>query len=518
MLLQSLTRAISKLSEKVLPSLIVVLPFILLAPVGYHLFRDRQKDVKKLATELHSEITDRLEENIQFYLKNTHLVNQTNATVIELDQFKFIESRQFNLEDFRSLERLFIKQIQNSKEINNMYIGNPKGDFFGAEWQQRQENKWTFIMNEQMADKFTPSKPRRVLGNFDPRERPWYKPAKSQCKPGWSEAYLDFTTRKPGVTAVYPICDQFGKLVAALGSDFLFSEVDLFLKKLKENQLEVGEIFITDRSGKLLTTSASSKGNPTKLIKANESEDELIRESAKYLEEKFYSFSNLKREQLEFQLDGARQFLQVTPLTDTYGLDWLIVVVIPETALLEESNANISNAIYLYLAALILAMIVVILTVRWSFLRAENAHLQRLAQLKDDFFAAASRFVPFDFLSFLDRSILDVELGDQVQKEMTIMFADIRSFTNLSEKMTPQESFNFINSYFGKISPVIINHGGIIDKYIGDAIMALFPQHLLKRLCNPLFKYNMRSQIIINLARIRVTNLLPLALAYILAT
>jgi class 3 adenylate cyclase len=474
--LQSITKSISRRFEKVLLGIVLVLPFVLLAPVGYHLFTDRKNDIQKIANELRSETTDRIEENIQFYLKNTHFVNQTNAAVIESGQFDFINTGQLNLDDFQSLELLFSKQLQYSKQINNMYVSSPKGDFFGVEWQQRQENKWTFILNEQIADRFDHPKSWKILGNFDPRERPWYKRAENGCKPTWSETYLDFSTKKPAVTAVYPVCDRFNKLIAVLGSDFLFSEIDWFLEELKEDNLEAGEIFITDRSGQLLTTSTESKGNQTKLIKATESENKLISETTKYLENRFDNFGNIKREQLEFKLNGDRQFIQVTPLTDDYGLDWLIVVIIPENELLEEINTNIYSAIGLYFAALILAMTVVILAVRWRLLRAENRYLQGLANLKDDFFDAANRFVPHPFLQFLGKSIIDIELGDHVQKEMTIMFADIRSFTTLSEKMTPQENFNFINSYLGKISPVIRKYGGIIDKYIGDAIMALFPQ------------------------------------------
>ena len=90
---------------------------------------------------------------------------------------------------------------------------------------------------------------------------------------------------------------------------------------------------------------------------------------------------------------------------------------------------------------------------------------------------AYSRFVPRNFLKFLEKeSIIDVQIGDQVQQEMTVMFSDIRSFTTLSESMTPQENFNFINSYLSQVSPVIRQHKGFIDKYIGDAIMALFPE------------------------------------------
>jgi two-component system, sensor histidine kinase ChiS len=97
----------------------------------------------------------------------------------------------------------------------------------------------------------------------------------------------------------------------------------------------------------------------------------------------------------------------------------------------------------------------------------------RLAKIN----AAYGRFVPHEFLRFLEReSIVDVQLGDQVQKEMSVLFADIRSFTTLSEKMSPKENFDFLNACLSQISPVIRNHNGFIDKYIGDAIMALFPQ------------------------------------------
>ncbi|MCB1167619.1 MAG: hypothetical protein KDK33_15785, partial [Leptospiraceae bacterium] len=87
-----------------------------------------------------------------------------------------------------------------------------------------------------------------------------------------------------------------------------------------------------------------------------------------------------------------------------------------------------------------------------------------------------ARFVPKQFLTFLNKdSITDVQLGNSVQKEMTVLFSDIRSFTTLSESMTPQENFDFINALLKRIGPVIRQNNGFIDKYIGDAIMALFP-------------------------------------------
>ncbi len=88
---------------------------------------------------------------------------------------------------------------------------------------------------------------------------------------------------------------------------------------------------------------------------------------------------------------------------------------------------------------------------------------------------AYSRFVPRQFLDFLGKeSFVDIRLGDQVEKEMTVMFSDIRHFTDISEQMTPKENFDFLNYYLGYMEPVIRNNNGFIDKYIGDSIMALF--------------------------------------------
>lgn len=97
----------------------------------------------------------------------------------------------------------------------------------------------------------------------------------------------------------------------------------------------------------------------------------------------------------------------------------------------------------------------------------------------DDFKAALlnsySKFVPTEFIEFLKKnSVLDISLGDQIEVDMSILFSDIRSFTTISEKMTAEETFKFINSYLHAMGPCVTKQNGFIDKYIGDAIMALF--------------------------------------------
>jgi hypothetical protein len=97
-------------------------------------------------------------------------------------------------------------------------------------------------------------------------------------------------------------------------------------------------------------------------------------------------------------------------------------------------------------------------------------HLKKVNQ-------AYERFVPREFLQLLDKkSILDVELGQFIERQMTVLFCDIRDFTTLSEEMSPEENFKFINSFLRRMEPAISKNKGFIDKYIGDAIMALFSE------------------------------------------
>lgn len=98
-------------------------------------------------------------------------------------------------------------------------------------------------------------------------------------------------------------------------------------------------------------------------------------------------------------------------------------------------------------------------------------HIDNINELSISYF----RFVPKQFLDFLGKKkITDIKLGDQVQREMTVMFSDIRKFTEISENFTPKENFDFINHYLGYMEPVVMRNNGFIDKYIGDSIMALY--------------------------------------------
>lgn len=88
---------------------------------------------------------------------------------------------------------------------------------------------------------------------------------------------------------------------------------------------------------------------------------------------------------------------------------------------------------------------------------------------------ATSRFVPYELIQTLGRqSIVEVQLGDQIEREVTVMFTDIRDYTSLAEEMTPEENFRFLNAFIGRIGPVISSHQGFIIRFLGDGVMSLF--------------------------------------------
>lgn len=88
------------------------------------------------------------------------------------------------------------------------------------------------------------------------------------------------------------------------------------------------------------------------------------------------------------------------------------------------------------------------------------------------------KFVPNEFLHALGRErITEVMLGDHIQKEVTVLFLDIRDYTGLSEKMSPKDNFRFVNAFHHRMGPLIQKNKGFVNQYLGDAIMAIFPNH-----------------------------------------
>ncbi len=372
------TNSASKLAVKTARPLnlrtVLIVPFVLqifaaVGIVGYLSFRNGQQAVNEVATQLRQEISDRISERVQAYMTFPQQLNQFKANAFELGDL--------NLQDSPRIQRHFWKQLQTFDTVSVTYIATPGGDFIAA----RRTNDGTFLLQER--SEFTegnmnyyaannqgePTNLVKVKPKFDPRVRPWYTAAAEAKTATWSKIYADFTSKGLGITAAQPLYNASGELQAVFGTDLLFSQVNEFLGKLKIGKS--GQTFIIERSGALITTSTTDlvyliKGEETERIQAIDSKNPVISLTTKYLQESFGNLNNIQQTQrLNFKIKDQLQFLQVTPLRDNKGLDWLIVVIIPEADFLEQINANNRTTIWLCIAALTGAIVVGILTARW---------------------------------------------------------------------------------------------------------------------------------------------------------
>jgi signal transduction histidine kinase/serine phosphatase RsbU (regulator of sigma subunit) len=225
-------------------------------------------------------------------------------------------------------------------------IGNEKGELIGVE----------------RLDDGTP-----VLINRydDPRIHSWYKSAINAGKPRWTEIFPNITQSTPNIGAVQPIYDQKGHLDGVLFSTMRFSQVSDFLRNLKMGQ--TGQSFIIERSGLLVASSTAEKAfiNQER-FKATESYHPLTQSTAKYLLAHFGTLNKIQSSvQLDFKMDGYRQFVRVLPLSDDKELDWLIVLVIPEKDFMAQIEINTRITIFLFLIALFTAILVGFITAKW---------------------------------------------------------------------------------------------------------------------------------------------------------
>jgi len=362
MLWKALTSDITKASQTMPLRLIVVMPFVLqiftaVGLTGWLSLRNGQKAVNDVATQLRCEITARIEEHLKMQVKAPHLVNQINANAIKFGQV--------NPDEPQTLEHHIWGQLRSFPYLTSSYFGTVDGYMISG---RRMPDLSLTVATEHPSTGgkflryYTNNQGERgelleVLPDYNPRVRPWYKAAIVAGEPTWSPIYPEFVTKRLGITAAQPLYDEQGNLLGVLGSDLFFDRSNQFLRDLQIGMS--GKTFIIERSGNLVMTStlasvSITEGEETRRIKAVDSQNPLIGLSAKYLEEKVGNFSQINEtQQHEFNIDGARQFLQVTPLRDGRGLDWLIVVVVPEADFMEQIHANTRTTIALCLTALV---------------------------------------------------------------------------------------------------------------------------------------------------------------------
>ncbi|MEB3357468.1 MAG: ATP-binding protein [Synechococcales bacterium] len=354
--------------------MILTIPFlcqVILAVglTGYLSFRNGQKTIDQLATHLQQEIGDRIQQKLETYLETPHALNQLNADAIQMGLL--------NTANLEGLYRHFWQEVQTFDTLSSIYMGDRHGSVVGIG--SLPDGTHTLIVTEQfpkldvsryaLGADGDQGKLLDTLPNVDVRTRPWFQAAQTAGGPTWSPPYLDYETEELTISAVHPLYDAGGTLEYVLASDLYLRDLHEFLSGLSIGRS--GEAFIIDRAGRLISTSTADpmmtvQGDTPFRLAATASPNAMVSQTAQQLLDTFGSFEAIKAsEQRRWRLDKTRQFVNVMPFQDGYGLDWLVVTVIPESDFTQQIAANTRNTVALCMVATLVTVGLGVLTSYW---------------------------------------------------------------------------------------------------------------------------------------------------------
>ena len=364
----------STLNRPVSLSLALIAPFVLqtfaaVSLVGYLSFKNGQHAINDLAQQLQQEIGARVDQHLNSYLALPHQINEINLDAIERGLL--------NPRDIESAGRYFWKQSQVFKQFS--YIGYALSDNTNAgagRWIKGQDVVITQHPGRQPYDYnyATDDQGNRTKlvdqSKYDSVTDVWYVETAKAGKPIWSRIYVaEGYDGYIVASANAPIYDKNRWLLGVSNIDLLLSEISAALRKIKVSKS--GQIFVLERDGRLIASSGSQPlsfkaNNKTDRYSVFNTPDPLMRAIAQALQKRFGDFKSISDQQhLEIQLNGQSQFVHIKPWRDDYGLDWLVIVTVPESDFMGQINANTRTTILLCLAALGIATILGVYTARW---------------------------------------------------------------------------------------------------------------------------------------------------------
>jgi signal transduction histidine kinase/CheY-like chemotaxis protein len=364
---------------------ILIVPFIVqiiaaVGTVGYLSFRSGQKAVNDMAVQLQAEVSDRTKQQVLSYLERPTSNLKTIAAAIKTEQI--------DLNDQIKQQR-FLWHLVNQETAIAVNLTTPKGNSilverFSDHIRTRLTNSTTAPYRPvyRLDDRGDRAELIEIQKNFDPRTRPWYKNAIAAKKPVWASLFINVNNSEVAMSATYPVYDRTEQLLAVLNSHFDLTRINKFLKTLKIGK--TGQIFIVNRDGEMIASSQIEqpyliKGKELKTIKAIEIENPIVQATAKHLTAKFGGFTTITdSQQINFDINGQRQFVQVTPIKDDWGINWLGVIVVPESDFMAQINANTQTTILLCIGTLLIATILGWYTSRWI-----TQPLQKLSQASE---------------------------------------------------------------------------------------------------------------------------------------
>lgn len=310
--------------------LLIIAPLVsVMGLTGVIIFIGGRQIVHHVGKELSQEVTAHIVKHTHSYLERPHVV---------LDGIQIAsKSNAGNLNNFSTLEKYMWNLISQDDSLSYIFYGDEEGKFLGVE--QSHTNKEDFVVK--VKDKSTGTerhvhsldaqgkrKGRLHKKDYDHRSRPWYKEGKKYQKSSWSSIYTP--TSKPilAINPQVPVYSQ-GELQGVLSIQISLTDISNFLYKLKNSRSL--EAFIIDRQGNIIASSANTQAEKTRIVKAVNSSEPIIKSTAKQILQQFADFNQIKEQTFfTFDVQGKRQLVQIIPLENRQSLDWLVAVAIPE--------------------------------------------------------------------------------------------------------------------------------------------------------------------------------------------
>ena len=368
------SRTTEKVYQGIPLRLVLVVPlaahiFGAVALVGYLSLKNCHQTVSELANELTDKVNNTVNLHLDNYLATPHQINRLNVSAIKQGLL--------NLHNSQTAEHYFWEQMQ-VFDVSHINYKLVTGESIGASrWIEGQNITIDKSdNNKSQAYTYATDSQGNKLGLVqvnDDRSRPeaWYLDTVKAGKPTWSQIYSWKASGSTGlsISANYPVYDNNNQIIGVASSALRLDDLSQFLRSIKVSPS--GKEFIIERNGLLVANSSAEKpftiidGKAQRLNVLNSS-DRTIQATAKYLQHKFGDFKQIKDSQkLDFQFHHELQAVRVVPWRDKYGLDWLVIVVVPESDFLAQVHANAGVIIILSLVALITATSLGLTISRW---------------------------------------------------------------------------------------------------------------------------------------------------------
>lgn len=329
---------------------------------------DSRRSLVALAAALGRSISDQVRRELDILLEAPRLITRLNAAAIE--------SGRLDPQNFPQLESTFASQME-MVPVGYINYGSEAGEYLGVERLDNGRLRVNVMERSlgprrqlvfDLQDGRRSHRPVRVYADIGTaREEVWYRQTVQRGRPTWSSIYQ--WDDKPEVLSIsynQPVRDRAGRLQGVIGADLILTQLNARLHRLWGER--PGRVLIVERNGLLVASSdgqtvhGSSPGSPPRRLRLDQSPDPRLKQLGRLL----LSQADAGRLPARFQrLSRDDTYLEVIPWADRHGLDWLVLVLIPRTALAASVQPHGWLPLLLYLLALTLAILVSARLTRW---------------------------------------------------------------------------------------------------------------------------------------------------------